>query len=167
MTDETTLKDDIHKINENFEKLLASGKVKGFRLPSSGKLNNAKLKKNYITVISIGNNRELKFSKVPIEDGTVVMDKIPKLATTDYMLTYKGKPVVILPEWSVKPFSPSENYSETVKNQMDTAGHALLLSKYESGKVEEKKKMGGNWWIFPLIIGIIVIGYLVFTQFSK
>jgi hypothetical protein len=161
MVEEGTLKDEVKKLNENFDKLLESGKVKGFK--PNKKLTNANVKKNYTLAIVIGENREIKFIKVPISEGTVIVDGIPRLATTDYALSYKGKPAIIIPEWSTKPFSPVENYEDTVKSQMTAAGYKLLLNRIELGKIALKKKMSGMI-IILIILALIVGGYLLYTR---
>ena len=158
--EETSIKDELKKLNANFDQLLSSGKMKKFKLPSKGKMSKTDLKNNYATVIAIGDNREIKFAKAQINEGTINFDGIPRIATTDYMLSYQGKPAIILPNWSVRPFSPVENYSQEVKEKMTSAGYKLLINRIELGKVADKKKFG-NWWIFPLILGVIVIGYIL------
>ena len=164
MSEEPTIKDEIKKLNESFDKLLSSGKVKGFKLPSQGRLNKTQIKKNFVTAIVIGDNREIKFIKAPIEEGTITVDGIPRIASTDFMLSYQGKPAMILPSWSVKPFSPVENYQEDTKEKMTSQGYKLLLNRIETGKVLDAKKSFGKWWLFPLIIAVIVVLYLVFGR---
>ena len=162
MDEETTMKDELKKLNSNFEQLLASDKIKKFKLPSKGKLSKRDLKNNMATVIAIGENREIKFIKTAISEGTINFEGIPRIATTDYMLSYQGKPAIILPSWSVRPFSPVESYTQEVKDKMTAAGYKLLLNRIELGKVADKKKFG-NWWIIPLILGVIIIGYLILS----
>jgi len=158
MTDETNLKNEIKKLNDNFNMLLESGKVKGFK--PNKKLSKSDVKRNYTLAIVVGENREIKFMKVPISEGTTTIEGVPRLATTDYMLSYQGKPAMIIPEWSVQPFSPIQNYEEAVKNQMLSAGYKLLLNRIEQGEIKPKKKLSGAL-IFGIIIAIIVVGYLV------
>ncbi|UCD20929.1 MAG: hypothetical protein JSW08_00055 [archaeon] len=158
MEGDSTLRDEIKQLTKTLDGLLDSGRVKGFKPPK--KINNRDLKKNYILAIIIGENREIKFMKLPISEGTMVLEKAPRLATADYMLSYKGKPALILPEWSTKPFSPEENYEESAKNNMLAAGYKLLLNRMELGNIKTKRGLSGAM-IFAIVIGLIVVGYLL------
>jgi hypothetical protein len=157
MEENTTLKDEVRKLNENFSKLMESEKVKGVKLRKSP--SKSKVKNNYIYVLYIQDNGEIKPMSVQVEEGTTAIDGIPRLATSEYRLTYKGKPAIIQPSWSVKPFSPVDHYEETVKEQMASQGYRLLLNRLEQGKLKAKKKLSGAA-IFFIIIALIVIGYL-------
>jgi len=157
MEQETNLKEEIKKLNDNFSKLLESGKVKGVKAKKLGKF---QLKKGYVRYLYINENRDIKVMKVPIEEGTTTIEGIPRIATADYMMTWDGQPTIIQPAWSVKPFSPVDNYEETVKTQMSSAGYKLLLNRIEQGGIKPKRQIKG-WMIFAGVIALIVIGYLL------
>lgn len=158
MGEETTLKDEVKQLNDNFKALLSSGKVKGIKLPKTPSA--SQVKKGYAYILYINENRAIEPMKVQIQEGTTDIEGIPRIATTDFNLTYKGKPALIQPSWSVKPFSPIENYQETVKEQMTSAGYKLLLNRIEQGEIKPKKKISGAL-IFGLVIAAIVVGYLL------
>lgn len=163
MTEESiNLKEEIKRLNENFNNLLDSGRVKGFK--PRKRLTRGNIKKNYTLVITIGENREIKFIKLPIDEGTIIHEKIPRIATTDYLLSYKGKPAVILPEWSTEPYSPTKEYDKDARDKLLAVGYRLLLNKMEQGKLKAKKQLSGAV-IFAIIIALIVGGYLLFTAF--
>jgi hypothetical protein len=156
----TNLKDQVKRLNDGIEKLLESKKAKKVRLPK--RLSRNQAKSNWVYIIYINENLELNPMKHKIEEGTTIVEGIPRLATADFKLTYKGKPAMILPAWSVKPFSPVENYEGTVKEQMASAGYKLLLNRIEQGGMKTKKRISGTV-IFFLVIGLIVVGYLLLT----
>lgn len=159
MSEETdkTLKDEVKELNSNVKKLLESDKSK---IIKPKKLSRGDKKKGKIRVIYLNENKDIKVIKVPIEEGTALIEGCPRLATPDYMMTWQGDPTIILPGWSTKPFSPSENLDQTTKDNMNAVGFRLLANRVELGAVKGKKSMPG-WLIFVGIIGLIVVGYLL------
>ena len=155
-------------INEKLDEILVQlkekekeKKEKKFKLPWKAKLNKKKVEAGWITVIGIRNNRELAFTKKPVIEGVYEWDGTPYNATTDYMLTYKGKPAVIQPEWSREPFSPVQNYSETEKEGLRSAGFKLILNYLRKQQIPDKKAVGGMiWWIIGGLAVIAGIYYL-------
>lgn len=156
--EETTLKDEIHKLNENFDEFKTEGKVKKFK--PNKKLNVADTKKNFVLACVIGENKEFRFEKLRIEDSTVSVNKVPRLASAEYLGTYQGKPAMIIPEWSVEPISFDKNYDEARRSRTLAAGYRLLINRIELGVLKAKKQIKG-WVIFLGIIALIVIGYLL------
>jgi len=160
MEEEGTLKDEIKKLNENISKLADSKKVKDLKL--KGTPSKAKVKKGYIYVIYIRENGEIDPKAVEVEEGTTMIDGIPRIAAAPYRLNYKGKPAIILPAWSVEPFNPLINYDETIRNQMTSQGFKLLLNRIELGAIKAKGKMSG-FVIFIIVIALIIGGYLLLS----
>jgi DNA-binding protein YbaB len=156
----TDLKSEISEIKELLRE--DKKKEKKFRLPWLSKVGRSKAKKNYVTIQRIQTNGECTFKKVQIDDQTFMEEDIPRLAGAGYVLRYKKNPLIILPEWSVEPFSPLENYEKSLINGTNSAGYRLLLNKMklEVEGVKTKKKMGN---ILPWIIGIIVLGVVVYA----
>lgn len=151
-------------VKKIYEKEVASEekKPKKFKLPFSARISNARASKGYTTVQVIRNNGDMQITRMPIEDGTIIVDGIPRISTVDYKLNYKGKPWVIIPEWSLKPFSAAENYEQSVKDRMNVAGRKVILSKLEKEIIKPKKGLGGfGGWIL-LIVVVAVGGYLLF-----
>jgi len=112
--------------------------------------------------MTINENRGVDFKKVEIKDQAVMVNGIPRLATGDEILLYKKKPLMIVPSWSVNPFSPKENYEQSIKEKMNTNGYRILLSIMKSEMISSKKKLGTGLIIGGIILAI-VIGYLVFS----
>lgn len=162
--EETNLKEKMSKIDEKLDVLLESkDKKKMFKLPSKAKLSKTKVNKNWVTICKVNENRSVDFTREPITDQTIVVDGVPRLATGEDVLNYKGKPMLILPSWNVKPFSPSENFEQSIKDKTNTQGMALLLARMKAGAIDFKKKM--NIW---LIVGIMaIIGVILFMVLRK
>lgn len=155
--EEERLKDKIDSINEKLDEVLkGKTKIKQFKLPARGKVSKSKVKNNWITICKVNENRGVNFTRQKIENQTVVIDDVPRLATGEDILSYKGKPMIILPSWSVKPFSPSEHFKKSLEDGSNTKGYALLLARMKAGAIEMKKKM--NLW---LIIGLLVLAGIV------
>ena len=155
----TSLRDEVKKLNENFSKLVDTNKTK---LIKPKRLSRSEKKKGYVRYIYLGENKSIKVIKAQIEEGTALVEGIPRIATPDYILSWDNEPTIIQPGWSTEPFSPKQNYEDTVQKQMTAAGHKLLLNRLESGILKPKKKMSGVI-IFIIIIALIIGGYFLLT----
>ncbi len=129
--------------------------TKGWKLPWKARVSNANARKNYTTICVIKDNLQVDFIKQEISDGTITIDGLPRVATADHIMHYKGKPFMIMPYWDTKPFSPVNSYDESLKDKTNIAGRRLILSKLEKEAIKPKGKGGGMMmWI---IIGIVVL----------
>ena len=132
-----------------------------FKIPGRFRVSKGKAKKDWVTVMKINNNRTIAFDKQQIQDQSIMVDGVPRLARTDEILYYKGKPLVIQPAWSVKPFSPTENLQQTNNDNNNEQGWRILIARLESDLIKAKKKM--SWLI---IIGVVAaigaLGYLAY-----
>lgn len=138
-------------------------KQKKFRYPFGKKVGRSQAKKNYVTVLVINENSRCEFLKYKIEEQTILHDLIPRLATSGHILhDKKGNPLIILPNWSVEPFSPLDHYKETLVNGSNKKGYQLLMNKMRLATVEAKKKIGNavKWIGGALILGVIVYALL-------
>lgn len=126
------------------------------------KLGKGKVQKGYARFIIIKDNKNIEVKKTLVTDGTAMIDGFPRIANPDYCLMWKGVPTYILPSWSMKPFSPAENYSETERDKMNMAGRRVILSKLEMEQIKPKKGLGGfGGWIIFAVIGIGVLYYFL------
>jgi len=153
-----TLKDEIRKLNENFQELVKKKEAKKFRLPWKARVSKKRAKEGYAGICYINENRSVNFMKVPIKEGTIIINGTPHLATTDYMLNFKNKPFLIVPSWNTEPFSPVENLEEATANKKTTYGYRLLLNTLKSEQLETKKKVG-TAIIILIILAILAGGY--------
>ena len=161
MTEEKTLKDEIREISESLKRMEESGLAK--KVKAKGKIGRGQLKKGYMRFVIINENRNVNVKKLPVEEGTALLEKAPRLATSDYVLFWDNQPTIILPAWSTEPFSPASNYEQAVRDKMLSAGYRLLANRVELGKLEGKKGLSGGM-IFAIIIAVIIGGYLLFFR---
>jgi len=77
------------------------------------------------------------------------------------MFDKKGNPLIILPNWSVEPFSPMEHYNQSMIDGKNTKGYKILMAKMLSEQTN-KKQMGSliKWILGAGLIGIIVYAFL-------
>ena len=155
-TKEQTMMEMIREMKAQQENLINEKKVKAWKLPFSSRVNKSAAKKGYWTIIIIRNNGNLEFIKTLGFDGIVKIDGFPRIASIEYRLNYNGFPVLIIPEWSMKPFSPVEHREETVRDKMNIAGRRLVLASIEGEKI--KPKMNGKMIGWIVLIGVVGIG---------
>ena len=101
------LKDEVKKLNQE------ENKGKPMILPFKAWMGRAHLRKNYIRVAFIHENLDVDLLKVPVNEGTYMIGDQPYIATPEYMMTYRGKPFIIQPQWSTHPFNPNDNADDT------------------------------------------------------
>jgi len=138
-------------------------KKKKFRLPFGKKVGKSQRKKNYVTVMKINENGSINFQKRQIKEQTFMEDGIPRLGSPNYVLRWKKNPMVILPSWSVKPYSPSEEHEKSLNDGSNTKGYKILMAKMQSEIIKPTKQMSGIIkWILGLGL-LAVIGYAFLT----
>ena len=158
-------KSRLDRIEEKLDMIVEEkeNKPKKFNLPYKAKVGRKKLKDNYVIVIKINENKQLDFTKEKIVEQTVMIDNIPRLASGEYIMNYKNKPLIILPSWSVKPFSPSEAYKDSLTDGSNAAGYRLLLNRMQGEAIKLGKKIGG---LGMGIGGLILLGIIAYSLFS-
>ncbi len=158
------IQEDLQQIKDLMLEQKGGIKEKKFRFPFGKKVGRSQKKKNYVTVQLLMENGTYDFKKYQVEDQTILHKLIPRLATAGHvMFNKKGNPLVILPEWSVEPFSPKSHFDKSLNNGTNTKGFAILMSRMKSEQISSKKPMGN---LFKWIIGIAiaaVIGYALLT----
>lgn len=151
------------KIKEEVVKVLEENKVKEkkWKFPFGKKVGKGQKKKGYVTTLILNENGQYEFKKYQIKDQIIVHDVIPRLATTGHvMFDKKGNPLIILPNWSIEPFSTYKHYEESLTNGTNKNGYKLLMNYMLANKTDAKKEMGGIWkWI----IGLLVVGVIVYA----
>lgn len=138
-------------------------KEKKFRFPFGKKVGRSQRRKNFVTVLVINENGNYDFKKYQVESQSFLHDKIPRIASAGYtMFDKKGNPLIILPSWSVEPFSPLKDYKSSLTDGSNTTGYKLLMEKMQREQLSSKPKMGGALkWILGLgLVGIIIYAFL-------
>ncbi len=162
---EKSIKKNLEEINKNLEEINPKSKKKKpkeFKLPFKARLNKKKIKDNWVTVIKINENKSLDFTREKIEAQTIMLEGVPRIATVDYIGSYKGKPAMIQPSWSVLPLNLTKHFQDSLINGSNKKGYALLLERMKAGILSTKKKMTMGMSIGAVII-LAVIAYGVFA----
>lgn len=165
--DKPTLLRELQKMNMNFQKLEQISdkqKKRNFKLPWKANVGKAKVKDNWITILLVKSNRNIKFLKGQIIEHTVMVDDQPYLSTTDAVLYYKGKPFVIQPEWSVYPFIPHRHFKQTRDAKELAVGHRLMLNRMKSEQVKQKKGISMGMIIIIILLILGGLYYLISGQ---
>lgn len=132
-------------------------KEKDFKIPFNAKVIGKKLKENYITVQKINENGNITFLKEKIIDQTVLVDGVPRIASGEHVLRYKRRPLMIIPTWSVVPFSPAEQSSKSLTDGSNSTGYRLLMNRMQTEVLKIGKKLGG----IGIGIGALIIGGII------
>jgi|SRR3990167_9575062 len=168
---EEITKEEIEKKKQGFfSKMFSSNKSP---LEKKLKINNAKQKKGFVSVILIRDNGSIDIKKLKIENDMLYLNdnKAYHMANADYIMRFKKYPVIIIPEWSVEPLSPT--YFSPVEDAKLSRkeGRGLEAQKFSIKAAEmsmlDKKKSGGNArWLIIIVIGVIIL-YVIYTYLIK
>ncbi len=142
------------------EKVKENMVEKKFKFPLFKKVGKGQKKKNFVTTLLLNENGTYDFKKYQIDEQTIIHDLIPRLATAGHvMFDKKGNPLVILPNWSVEPFSPLVHYKQSMIDGANTKGYKILMAKMLSEQTKPTVQMGNIIkWILGLGL-LAVIGY--------
>lgn len=158
------IRDDIDELRQLINENKLQNQEKKFRLPFGKKVAKSQRRKNFVTVLLLNENGTYDFKKYQIEDQTILHDGIPRIASSGHvMFDKKGNPLIILPNWSLEPFSPLEHYKESLIGGNNNAGFKLLMAKMQREQLSNKVKVGGAVkWIVGAVI-LAIIGYALLT----
>lgn len=158
------IQEDLQEIKKLMTDQKEGIKEKKFRFPFGKKVGRSQKKKNYVTILLLNENGVYDFKKYQITEQTVMHDLIPRLATAGHvMFNKKGNPMIILPNWSVEPFSPKSHFDKSLEDGSNKKGFQILMNKMKSEQISAKKTIGN---LFKWLIGaavVAVIGYALLT----
>lgn len=129
-------------------------KEKKFKLPWIIRLFQGKMrKKPYAIVMMVKSNGAIEIKMRKIEEDTIkVGEKFYEASAAD-ILRYKKKPVLILTEWNMKPFSPREDFEKAATEGTLTAVEKLIITKMKQEAIKSKMQIN-----FKVILIILAIG---------
>lgn len=145
---ELTLKDKVDNLweLENSKK----PKKKEMRMPGKGKVSKSKVKKGFISIARIDDNRNVTFEKKKVEEGTY------RLTTGDYHTTnekdiffYKGKPFIFQATKKLNPYNPLTGDNETY-------GQKMVMARMIGDTIKTKAKGGSLLVGIGIIIAVVV-----------
>jgi len=123
-----------------------------------------KIKQNQILVMFLSASGNLMPQWCKIEDEMVYIRKNDTWhqATNEYLMNFMGKyPTMLLPEWSMKPYSPREAKKEAEDRGEDISVQKFLIKIMKMTQAELKKKgFGGGSPIIWYIIGGVILIYM-------
>jgi len=141
-----------------------SEKKKKFKMPLGVRFLQGKTRrKNFVIVQTIKTNGAVNFNVMKIEDDTVKVGENIHDASSQHVLRYKKLPLIIIPEWNIKPVSPNEtpiaqpfsskeNFEQASSEGTLTAAEKLILTKMKLEAV--KGKMQLNWKIILVVLAL-------------
>jgi len=164
MPEEKTLTEKIEEIREAVAEI--PERKKKFKLPLGVRMTKGKTrKKNFVIVQTIKTNGAVDFKMMKIEDDTVRIGDNFHDASSQHILRYKKLPLLIIPEWNIKPVSPEseeelkaepfsskENFEQAAEEGTLTAAEKLILTKMKLEAV--KGRMQLNWKIILVVLAI-------------
>jgi len=163
----------IDAIDTKLAEILGGKEEKKFNLPLGIRLGGRmKLKKNFCVVLLMRVNGEAVFKFVPIEDNYVKIDGTPYDVNADYMMRYKRYPLLVLPEWNLKPviiggeekkvispFDAKKDMSSAIeKGQLSTTAKTIIRI-VEAEQVKQKSNI--SWTTILIIGGVLLVGYFI------
>jgi len=136
-------------------------KEKEFKIPKEKKLKRL-LKKNYAMVFFLRNNRSLDINMVPIENDMIYMKESNTYhaANAEYILKYKKYPVMIVPEWSLLPFSSKEHSELSDTAGLGAKAQKVIINATKLAQLKEHKGMGGKTILWIIIGGAILLYFI-------
>ena len=99
-------KTKLERIEEKLDLFMSSKEAnkKKFRIPFKGKVSNTKLKKGFVTVVEIKENKDVDFRREPIVDSTIKLNGTYHFVNDLDIFTYKGKPLILQPKNKKFPY---------------------------------------------------------------
>ena len=176
MDEEKSLADKIDEIRDAVKE--GKEKKKKFKMTLGVRFLQGKTRrKNFAIVQTIKTNGAVNFQVMKIEDDTVKVGENIHDASAQHMLRYKKTPLIIIPEWNIKPVSPGseeepipqpfsskENFEQASEDGTLTAAEKLILTKMKLEAI--KPKMQLNWKII-LVVLALGAGVLLLLDYLK
>ncbi len=151
MEKELTLNERIRRLEEGEREIT----TKPFKIPFKGRIGRSKIKKGYVTVVTIQDNHVVDFTKEKIVDGTIKLEQgdlsFHSLDAKDIFF-YKNKPLIFQAKRKLNPYNPLGGSHETY-------GQKYIMARMEGDKISLKKGFGWG----ASIGGIIILGIIAYA----
>lgn len=170
---EKTLVEKVNEATEFIEKVKeGSIKRKELKIPRKAKVRKSKLKKGWVGIIRIDENGNISGEKQKIMDSTFkTKDGIYHSVNGGEIMMWEGKfPVIIQPANREEPYNPRENLTEVKQGEKkfylsnNVNGQKYVMARMLKDAIKLKTK--GNASSILWIIGIAVVGYIVYSLFT-
>lgn len=150
-----TLQENLKSIHSKLDELSEKKEIEKADVPWYKRLTKGQAKKNWVLVCYISENKGINFIKAQIDEGVILINGIPHTVSSDEIMMYKNKPFIIVPSWSIKPFSAHQNLMETKEAGNSSLGWEYIMNYMKKTEIKAIKNAGMIMWI---ILGIVVIG---------
>lgn len=166
--EKTGIKKDISELKEMLResKGTKGKKQKKFRMPWKARVGKAKLKKGFVTVEIIGENKAVTFEKKAIIGGTIELDGTIHAVDNFDIYYYKGKPFIHQPITKLNPWHPlgqylneERIYDGKILAKNEIFGQKYIMARMKSDLIKTKRKIGWGASIF----GIVVLGIVAYA----
>jgi len=156
MEETTSLRDEIKELKEIVVEEAKSKKKKPrkFRLPAVARVSKARLKKGFVTIAKIEDNKTVDFIKEEIIDGTIKIGDTFHAVEDFDIFTYKGKPIVFQAKSKLNPYNPLEGSNETY-------GQKYVMARMIGDRIMAKKSAGWAMGIGVVVVIAIIIYALI------
>ncbi len=163
MVDEK-LGDKIDKLTDAIKENLDKKKPKGMGIPFWLKTNltKGKLKRGYIIVFEVADNKHINIRKEPIIDGTIKLDNTYHAIDDDDIFYYKNKPVIIQPKKRLNPHNVLTNEESPLAGDNETYGQPYIMAKMLKDVIKGKPKI--SWGMAIGILIAIGVGFYFFSS---
>jgi len=158
-----SLSDTLRSIKGSLDDLVKQKELAKFPMPRRARVGRVKAKKNWVSIIYLRENNTALFLKAPINEGVVTVNNIPHVVRNEYIMMYKNRPFVIIPEWSTEPYNPRKDSMDAFKDGRSSMGWQTLAHYLESEKLTNKKKVS----IGLIIIILIALGAAAYYYFGQ
>lgn len=154
MEEEKTIKDELKEIKQ----AIKEQKKKKFRMPLITRIQRGKFKKkDYVIVCFIRTNGAATFKVMKIEDNTIKIGERFYSATSQDVLRYKRKPLLIITQWNMEPFSIKKDFEKAKEDGTLTAAQGLILTKLKMEAIKGKIQFN----IKTILVIVAVLGGLL------
>jgi len=157
-TKEQSLKEKLDVIINKLSKDEEEHKKK-FNLPFMMRLfGNGQVKKGFAVVFFVRTNGKVEIKMVKIDNDTVKIGEAIYAASANYVLRWKKFPFLIIPEWTMLPFSPEDSFKKAYDEGTLTAPQVVIASRMKSDQIKPKM----NFNISTIVIIVAAIGGIYF-----
>lgn len=159
MSEEIALKDTLKNIDKKLGELVDKKELQETSLWSKWKfwesVNRGQVKKNWVQIIYLQDNKNIRILKAQIDENIIMIDNIPHTIDAGDIFLHKNKPTIIVPSWSIKPLSPSQNIKDAKDAGNSTLGWEYVMNYLKKTEIKAVKNMGVMVWV---IVGIALLG---------
>jgi len=169
MEEEKSLKEILADLSTEIKDMKEVKKNTGtskWKLPFSARTGMGKVKKRqgYVVFMNIGTNKAVTFIKAPVTDNVALVNNVPHVVEPEDILLWKNRiPLVIIPQWSQRPFSTKDHFKQTIAANQHSAGWEYIMNFILKTQIQAKKTVPTGLIIIG-VLAIIGLGFYLFKS---